>query len=165
MQENYFVVLQNSFKRYLSHSLVFATLTTASLVFGTLGFSSTSNAQTSVVNNTEIDNYAKSVLAMEPSRQKAFGEIKGLIGGGEIPKIVCNDPNSIKSLPPKAKTIAVNYCNESQKIVEKHSLTIDRFNQITVEIQNNAALKQQVYKTLIRLQEEAADNPNAPNSR
>lgn len=111
-----------------------------------------------IVNNTEIDSYAQAVLAMEPARQNAFEEIKKLIGNGEIPKIICNDSNSINGLPRKAQDIAVSYCNSSQKIVQDNGLSIDQFNKITIELQNNTILKRQVYDTLLRLQK----NPETP---
>lgn len=146
------LIFRTSLKTMLSRNLFFGVLTTASLVAGTLTFHSQSEAQIPPVNNSEITSYAQAVLAMEPSRQQAFEEIKKLIGGGEVPQIVCNDPNSMNSLPRKARDIAINYCNRSQKIVEDNGLTISRFNGITIEIQNNNNLKRQVYNTLIRLQ-------------
>jgi hypothetical protein len=137
-------------------SVLFGILTTASLVTVHGVFSSQVYAQTpaanSSVNNTDITNYAQAVLAMERPRQQAFDEIKRLIGGGEIPKIICNDPNSINGLPRRVQDIAVNYCEDSKKIVESNGLSIDRFNRITLELQNNNNLKRQVYNTLIRLQ-------------
>jgi Domain of unknown function (DUF4168) len=142
-------------------NLLFGALTTASLVSTTFGFSIKANAQAPAVNsvnNVEVTSYAQAVLAMEPARQQAFEEIKKLIGGGEIPKIVCNDSKSMNGLPNKAKDIAVNYCNRSQKIVEDNGLTIDRFNKITMEVQSNNNLKRQVYNTLIRLQK-TSDSP------
>ena len=141
--------LQHLFPR----SLLFGLLTTASVVTGSLSFIPQVKAQTPTANNTDdITNYAQAVLAMETPRQQAFDEIKRLIGGGEIPKIICNDPRSMNTLPRQAQEIAVNYCNRSQKIVEDNGLTIDRFNKITIELQNNNNLKRQVYNTLIRLQ-------------
>ncbi|MBE9053954.1 DUF4168 domain-containing protein [Nostocales cyanobacterium LEGE 11386] len=150
--------VRTNLQHILSQSLFFGVFATASLVTSSLSFSSKANAQTPSVNNTDIISYAQAVLAMETPRQQAFDEIKKLIGGGEIPKIVCNDPNSMNGLPRKAQDIAVNYCNRSQKIVEDNGLSIDKFNIITVELQNNNNLKRQVYNTLIRLQK-------APESR
>ncbi|WP_071191482.1 DUF4168 domain-containing protein [Trichormus sp. NMC-1] len=155
MPENYFVFFPIPIQRILSHSLVFATLTSASVIFSTLGLSPKAAAQSITVNNTEVTNYAQSVLKMEPDRQQAFDEIKKLIGEKEIPKIVCNDSRSMNSLPSKARDIAVNYCNRSQKIVENHGLSIERFNAITLEIQNSSDLKRQVYNTLLRLQKDS----------
>lgn len=143
--------VQNRLPHLLSQSLFLGMIATASLV-SSFTFSSKANAQTASVNNADIDSYAQAVLAMETPRQQAFEEIKRLIGGGDIPRIVCNDPNSMSNLPRKAQVIAVDYCNRSQKIVEEQGLTIDRFNNITLEIQNNNNLKRQVYNTLIRLQ-------------
>lgn len=164
MQENYFVLLRNSIKHQMSQSWVFATLTTASLIFATFGLNTKADAQPLTVNSIEVTNYAQSVLAMEPKRQQAFEEIKKLIGGKEIPKIVCDDLSSMNALPNKAKDIAVNYCNDSQKIVTEHSLTIERFNEITLEIKNNTALKRQIYNTLIRLQNESGAKSGARNA-
>jgi hypothetical protein len=165
MWENFLVIFRNRIEPILSQSLAFATLTTASLIFTTLSLSFKTDAQTLTVNHTEVTNYAQSVLAMEPKRQQAFEEIKKLIGGKEIPKIVCNDPNSMSSLPNKAKDIAVEYCNHSHKIVEEHGLSIDRFNQITLEIQNNNALKNKVYDSLLRIQNGPKPKFGAPNFR
>ncbi|MDB9375797.1 DUF4168 domain-containing protein [Nodularia sphaerocarpa] len=145
-----------SLQHLFPQSLFFGILTTASLLTSSLILSSQADAQTpalnSSVNNTDITSYAQAVLAMESPRQQAFDEIKKLIGGGEIPKIICNDPNSMNKLPRQAQDIAVTYCNRSLKIVEDNGLSIDRFNTITVELQNNNNLKRQVYNTLIRLQ-------------
>ncbi|MBH8565815.1 DUF4168 domain-containing protein [Nostoc sp. CENA67] len=146
------LIFRTSLQTMLSRNLFLGVLATASFIASTLTLHSKAEAQNSPVNSSEITSYAQAVLAMEPSRQQAFEEIKKLIGGGEIPQIVCNDPNSMNSLPRKARDIAVNYCNRSQKIVEDNGLTISRFNGITVEIQNNNNLKRQVYNTLIRLQ-------------
>ncbi|MBD2438957.1 DUF4168 domain-containing protein [Nostoc sp. FACHB-110] len=143
---------RDSLATLLSKTLCFGVIATASLVSSSMTFTPKAYAQNVTVNNNEIVSYAQAVLAMEPSRQQAFSEIKNVIGRGEIPQIVCNDPNSISKLPRKAREIAVNYCNSSQKIVEENGLSIERFNKITVEIQNNNNLKRQIYNTLIRLQ-------------
>jgi hypothetical protein len=140
-------------KQIISQSFFFSIIASVSLFSN--AFSSTSKAygQAPPVNNTEIKSYAQAVLAMEPARQRAFEEIKKLIGSGEIPKIVCNDPNSINGLPKKAQDIAVTYCTRSQKIVEDNGLGIDRFNKITIELQINSSLKREVYNTLLLLQQ------------
>ena len=139
-------------QQILSQPLILATIATASLIFATFGFNSQGIAQTLNINNTEVTNYAKAVLGMEPVRQQAFEEIKKLIGSKDVPQVICNDPTSINALPGKAKDIAGNYCNHSQKIVEDSGLTVERFNKITVEIQNNNNLKKQLYNTLLYLQ-------------
>jgi Domain of unknown function (DUF4168) len=146
---------RSSRKRILCQSFFFGAIASASLVSSAFSLSSKAEAQTPapIVDNTQINSYAQAVLAMEPARQNAFEEIKKLIGNGEIPKIVCNDPNSINGLPKKAQDIAVDYCTHAQKIVEDNGLRFDQFNKITIELQNNTILKRQVYNTLLRLQQ------------
>lgn len=141
---------QTSMQKILAKTLFFGISTSASLLVITGSLKA--HAQNQSFNSTDITSYAQAVLAMEPARQEAFGQIKKIVGSGDVPQIVCNEPNSVNSLPNKAREIAVNYCNHSQKIVSDYGLTIDKFNRMTVEIQNNNSLKQQVYNTLIRLQ-------------
>lgn len=145
---------RTSQKRILSQSLFFGVIATAGVISNAFSLSSKAYAQTPppIVNNTEINSYAQAVLAMEPARQNAFEEIKKLIGNGEIPKIVCNDPNSINSLPDKAKDIALKYCTRAEEIVLEKGLRFEQFNKITIELQSDNNLKRQVYNTLLRLQ-------------
>lgn len=137
-----------SLQGLLDKSFLFGAIAAVGLASSAFAFSSQVDAQTP----TEIRNYAKSVLAMEPERRQAFEEIKKLIGGREIPQIVCSNSNSLSGLPNKARDIAVNYCNRSQKIVEQNGLSIDNFNKITRDLQSNQKLKDDVYYTLIELQ-------------
>jgi hypothetical protein len=153
MRRYYHRFFQLSFFGRLSQSLLVGAIVSSSLVSSTLLFSSNANAQSpQSVNPNELRSYAKAMLTMEPQRQQAFDEIKKIIGNGEVPKIVCNDNNSFSSLPNKAKDIAVNYCKRYQKVVEDNGLTINRFNLITTQVQNNEDLKRQMYNILIRLQ-------------
>ncbi len=135
-------------QRMLEKSFLFGAIAFVSLASSAFAFSYQVDAQTP----TEIRNYAKAVLAMEPERRQAFEEIKKLIGGREVPQIVCSNSNSLSSLPNKVRDIAVNYCNRSQKIVEQNGLSIDNFNKITRDLQSNEKLKTEVYNTLLDLQ-------------
>lgn len=143
-------------KKNYSNSLLQA-FTTASVLAGILLFGAEAQAQNTNINSSEVVNYARAVLAMEPARQRAFNEIKKIIGSSDVPKILCNDSNSFNSLPGNARKVAVEYCNQSQKIVEGNGLTINRFNSITLELQSDNSLKERIYNTLIRLQK----NPNS----
>lgn len=142
----------NRLHQILFQPLILTTITTASLISGTFVFSYQVVAQTLNVNNLEVDRYAKAVLAVEPMRQQAFEKIKKLIISKEVPQVICNDPKTVNALPDKAKDIAVNYCNQSQKIVEDSGLSVERFNQITLEKEKNNVLKRQIYKALLNLQ-------------
>lgn len=154
MNRLYQPLCRSSVTRMLSKIMFFRFLTIASFVFSVLVLSSTANvnAQSPQLNNTDIVNYSRALLRIEPERQQAFDKIKKIIGDREIPKIVCSEPNSFKSLPSEARDVAVNYCNRSQQIVQSNGLSIDQFNNITLQLQNNEDLKRQIYNTLIRLQ-------------
>ncbi|MGJ5672582.1 MAG: DUF4168 domain-containing protein [Nostochopsis sp.] len=141
----------------ISRSVFLRSLTIASFFSTVLIFNSTVNAQNSPPNNKNILNYSRVLLRIEPERQQAFDQIKKIIGDREIPKIVCNEPTSFNSLPSQARDIAVNYCNRSQQIVESNGLSIDEFNNITLQLQNNDDLKRQIYNNLIRLQKRPND--------
>jgi Domain of unknown function (DUF4168) len=145
---HYFIFKQQR-TRMLYQSLFVSSLTAVSIFAGTFISGSKAYAQDQPVSAVEIVKYAQSVLAMEKPRQEAFEEIKKIIGNGEVPKIVCNDPNSFNALPGRAKNIAVDYCNRSQKIVEENGFSIDRFNQVTVQLQNNEGLQKKMYNQLI----------------
>lgn len=124
----------------------------AILIFSTLSCNLKAIAQPVSINKKEINNYAQAVLAMEPARQQAFEKIKKIIGSKDVPQIICHDPKSFNPLPKNAKEIAVNYCKQSKEIVEKSGLTVEKFNTITVEIQTNNKLKDQLYDALLLLQ-------------
>ncbi|MBD2363301.1 DUF4168 domain-containing protein [Anabaena minutissima FACHB-250] len=141
---------QTSIHKRITHNFLFGLITATTLVLSTLSLKA--NAQNLSVNKNEITSYAQALLAIEPARQQAFGAIKKIVGNENVPKIVCNQPNSMNDLPNRARDIAVNYCKQSQEIVENHGLTIDKFNRITMEIPKNNNLKQEIYETLVRLQ-------------
>jgi hypothetical protein len=151
MKKIHDLIIPGQLQRSSVRSLIF-TLTFLGLIVSNWGFSAKVMAQNPKFNSTEITSYAQALLAMEPIRQEAFASIKKAMNDPEVPKIVCSEPNSINSLPNEARKIAINYCNRSQKIVEESGLTIEKFNRITVEVQNNSELKRQVYNTLLRLQ-------------
>ncbi|MFB2645573.1 DUF4168 domain-containing protein [Raphidiopsis sp. BLCC-F218] len=121
-------------------------LTAASLIF-TLPLNA--NGQNPAITSSEITNYAQTVMIMEPKRQQAFKEIKSLINTRAIPTIICNDVKSINLLPGSAQKIAINYCNEYEETVSQNNLTVDRFNQITTEVNNNSVLKERIQKLMM----------------
>ncbi|BAZ67952.1 MAG: DUF4168 domain-containing protein [Pelatocladus maniniholoensis HA4357-MV3] len=157
MNRLYQLLCRPKLTQMLSQSVFFRSLTIASFFSTVLIFSSTVNAQNPPPNNKDILNYSRSLLRIEPERQQAFDQIKKIIGDQEIPKIVCSEPSSFNSLPSQARDIAVNYCNRSQQIVESNGLSIDEFNKITLQLQNNDDLKRQIYNNLIRLQKRPND--------
>lgn len=87
------------------------------------------------VSDDEVQNYARAILDMEPIRQSAYNDIKKIVTPGSPPNIVCSTNSTFSGLPGNARQIAVSYCNRSREIVQDSGLSIERFNQITSQIQ------------------------------
>jgi len=143
--------------RIVYKSLMVGVLATVSIVVSSIVSSPKADAQTpSSVDNDEITKYSRALLIIEQNRLQAFDEIKRISGGREVPTIVCNQPRTIESLSAgRARDIVRNYCQRSQTIVEENGLSIERFNNITLKLQNDESLKRQIYNTLIRLQKKS----------
>jgi hypothetical protein len=112
--------------------------------------------QGSGVSDEEIRNYARAVLLIEPRRQQAYDEIKG-ISGGAVPAVICNETGSINSLNRDLRAIAVNYCEQAKNYIEQHNLTVTRFNEITRSQQANPNLQERIQEELLRLQRNAGN--------
>lgn len=119
----------------------------------TLVFSSAAYAQH--VSDPEVKSYAQAVLKAEPVRQAALDKIKEMLGSENTDSIVCHNPESLDTLPDNAQNVAVDFCNEYKDIVESHGLTITRFNEITVNLQNNPNLEKRIQSELLRIQKAA----------
>ena len=90
---------------------------------------------------------------MEPSRQSAYDEIKKIAAPDPPPNIACNSGNTFSGLPGNARQIAVNYCNQSRQIVQDSGLSIERFNQITSQIQGgDVDLERRIQSAMRELQ-------------
>ena len=104
------------------------------------------------VGDEEVKSYAQAVLRAEPVRQTALDEIKKMVDSEKTPAIVCHNPESLEALPGNAQKIAVDFCNQYKDIVESYGLTITRFNEITVNLQNSPDLENRIKDELIRIQ-------------
>jgi negative regulator of sigma E activity len=113
----------------------------------TVSFGSAAYAQS--ISDQEVANYARSVLAIEPLRQSAYDQIKGI--SGSVPRIECHRPSSLNDLPDNVRQIAVNYCNQAISIVESNSLTISRFNAIRVAQDSDSSLLNRIQQSIMEL--------------
>lgn len=153
--------LPSQLNRTLTHSLVASLLVLMSLLGGFIPEFSwqsshpifSSSAYTQDFNATQIANYARAVLQIEPHRQQAYQAIQKILGQPP-PEIVCSQPNSLRKLPREAQRVAVNYCKISKKIVEGNQLSISQFNQITVRVRSDGELKRLIQNAMIRIQRE-----------
>lgn len=155
---------RSQFNRIFSQSLLIGTLTALGLLSGfipgwsqnspTLVFGNSASAQTAGVSPQDVRNYAEAVWKIERLRQAAYQEIKNILNSKDVPEIVCNNTASINTLPPQARGIAQNYCNQSSAIVANYfpKRKNSQFNEITTLMQSNQALRQQIQEELLRLQ-------------
>ncbi len=118
------------------------------------------------VSDTEVTNYAKAVLAIEPLRQQAYNDVKQIMGARDVPPITCFRQGSMRQLPETARPIVERYCNRSKEIIEQYfgntRSNRQRYNDITIAIAKdkdgnvpNPQLQQRIENELIRLQRTA----------
>lgn len=123
-----------------------------SLVLGGCSGNSSSTS-TSEFSDEEIKNYARTILAIEPIRQSAYKEIQQISKSDKVPFIACGQRDSIASLSQDVQEIAMNYCNQSQKIGESNGLTMSRFNTVTMKAQSDLDLQKQIQNELVQMQQ------------
>ncbi len=116
----------------------------------------TSPSPSKPITNDEVQSYATAVLAMEPLRQTAYAEIKRIVGSGNVPNIACYLRQEFDKLPADIRLIANNFCDQSKRIVEISGLSINRFNEITMQQEDDITLQQRIQAQLVRLQEQAS---------
>lgn len=148
--------------RLLSKVLIVGTVSTSAWLSGlipgighqtvTLEFSSTVLAQTQQeFTAEEITNYGKAAIALESRRYQVVNEIKQIVG--EVPRIVCDQPSSINALPGNAPQIAVSYCDQARQMIERHNLTVTRFNEITRRQQTDPEFREKIQAEILKLLE------------
>ena len=154
-------LFQLTWRKTLMRSLVVGTLTSLGIISGvSLEFYSTS-PQLTWATSVQAQNYtadtvrkvAISILAIEDLRNQAYEEIKELVGS--VPAINCHEEDSMSTLTSDARAIAVNYCNSSKKIVEANGLTINQFNEVTMEAQSNEPLRRRIQNAMIQLRRQS----------
>lgn len=157
---------QFDLQRRLVQALVVSTLSTVGLLLGavpslkpapagvhlTLSNTAYAQAESQAVSNDEVQSYARSVLAIEPIRVKAYTEIQQMSGSDDVPVVACHRPSSLSELSENIRDVAIDYCNQAIAIVERNNLTITRFNQITIAHQNNRNLSDRIQQVINRLQ-------------
>ncbi|MEM9770552.1 MAG: DUF4168 domain-containing protein [Cyanobacteria bacterium P01_D01_bin.73] len=135
--------------------LAIATLATAAVgLFGAawFGFGRSSFANAQGFSEEDISQYAEAVLAIEALRQTAHSQTKALVGGA-VPVVICSKEDTVKTLSPEVRRVAVTFCNEAKSIIESTGLGVEQFNRM-VEIQLiDPNLSQRVQEELVRLQQ------------
>lgn len=117
---------------------------------GQLTLSSTAMAQSQKpVTAEHVANFVRAAMAMEPKRKQAVGEIQSAMGS--VPAIRCDNRDSLNDLAPAVRSVAVNYCNESKRIVESSGLSVERFNEILMAQKSDQALRDRIQSEICRV--------------
>jgi hypothetical protein len=98
---------------------------------------------------TQIQQYAQALLAIEVERKTAYTKIQALLGRVP-PAIVCNQKETFQGLPQNAQLVAVNFCNQSQKLAQKLGLSSQDFNRITEVARQDSSLKQRIQRAIAK---------------
>lgn len=110
-------------------------------------------AYTQEFSQTQINQYAKAVLAIEVERKSAYQKIQQLLGTTP-PPISCNQKDTLKKLPNAAQKIAVDFCNKSIKITKDSGLKSSEFNAITDETKKNVDLRKRIQNAIIQIRQQ-----------
>lgn len=107
----------------------------------------------SEITDSDIINYARTVLTIESQRKIAYKQIRDIIDDSP-PEIACNSPKSFIKLPAEAQKIAVDFCNSSKTLAQQRGLTASKFNIITQKAQGDKTLTNQIQDAMIKIQQE-----------
>ena len=102
----------------------------------------------------EVINYAKAGYEVELLRQRVYKKIKPMLTrrSDSPPDIICNRPETFQSLSSDVRQTIAEYCDDSRRIVQRHNLTIDRFNELKKFYDRGGKFYQQVQNALSELQ-------------
>jgi Domain of unknown function (DUF4168) len=103
------------------------------------------------VSDDDLRKYAAAYIEIEPLRVEALNAVSSRVSG-DLPKLMCNQPDSMGSLPTDARRIFVRYCAQSNEIVSRKGLSVATFNRITSQISSNSQLRKRLEKQVNCLQ-------------
>lgn len=106
-----------------------------------------SQAMAQNVSDEDLKKYAQAAIAIENLRQTTYSNIESVIGKSSG-QMSCNQRQSFSQLPENARKMAIEYCDQSEVIVQNNGLTINRFNQITQQVKQDPSLKQRLQSIL-----------------
>lgn len=122
-----------------------------------------SPATVTAVSNDEVNRYAKTVRAIEASRQATVAEITRLTQSDQMPDVACDQPSTVQKLPDNLQAIVVSYCKQAKQVGETNGFTMSRFNAITANLETNPELAKRIQAELTSLRLPTIPAPGSPN--
>jgi len=93
-----------------------------------------------------IQRYALIVLELEPIRQAHLEEARRILGTINTSGNLCAE----RHLPPAVQNICNRYFEKSQRLVEQRGMTIQEFNAITLQAQQDPSLSKRIQDAMLR---------------
>ncbi|MFP4222054.1 MAG: DUF4168 domain-containing protein [Phormidium sp.] len=150
--------------RVLSKPLATAATISLLLLGGCGGNASNENAPVAEGENspeTSLNNYTAAVWEIERQRQATYRVLAENVPDSEqaaLAEVRCNQPDTIRGFSRTLRREIVDYCDRVAEIIEAQNLTVDEFNQIGDQFNEDPIIKNQVIEQLARLQEQDSMN-------
>ncbi len=109
-------------------------------------------SSTEGISSPELKKYAKALIEIEPLRISALETISKRVEGN-LPNLMCHQPESMSSLPSDARRVFVSYCNQSKSIAQGYGLGMERFNEITNLVLSNPRLQGRLQRQVTCVQD------------
>ncbi len=119
---------------------------------GSYGQRSSQASPAEGISSPELQNYAKALIRIEPLRISALETISKRVEGN-LPNLMCYQPESMSSLPNDARRVFVKYCNQSKSIAQGYGLGMERFNEITNLVLSNPRLQSRLQRQVTCIQD------------
>ncbi|MEN9207149.1 MAG: DUF4168 domain-containing protein [Gloeomargarita sp. GMQP_bins_25] len=120
-------------RRYLTLALLLVSLARPVMAQGTWS-------------DDRIQRYAQIVLELEPIRQAHLEEARRLLGRVSTSGNLCGERN----LPPAVQNVCDRFFEKSQRLVEQRGLTVQEFNAITLQAQQDPNLSKRIQEAMLR---------------
>ena len=98
----------------------------------------------SPIDNDKLARYGEAAMEIEDLRKATYSNIRQIVGNSKSPPLACHQQENFRQLPKEARNMAMYYCKESERIVERHGLTNREFNEMTRKLKNNSQLRQKL---------------------
>jgi Domain of unknown function (DUF4168) len=95
------------------------------------------------VSDEDLRKYAAALTEIEPLRVEALNTIKSKVSG-DLPNLMCNQPDGMSSLPSDARKIFIRYCANANEIANRKGLSMAAFNRITSQVASNSQLRKRL---------------------
>ena len=101
--------------------------------------------------DADLTKYARAALAIEDLRKNTYSNIQGMLDKSESPQLACHQRQNFEQLPSDARSMAIDYCKQSEMIVKNNGLSIRKFNTITKQLKQNPSLYERLQKIMSQL--------------